>query len=70
MNAIRKPLGAMITRDLLEAKEYQSLPGAPDGRYVVMQFKTSFAAKQNAVETVTFQREKDGLWRASGYYVR
>ena len=35
-----------------------------------MQFATSFANKKNAVETVTFMREKDGIWRAAGYYIK
>jgi hypothetical protein len=37
-----------------------TLPGAPDGEYVVFQFNTSFEQKSAAVETVTAIREKDG----------
>ena len=33
----------------------------PDGKYVVVQFKTSFAQKKSAVETVTCYLE-DGAW--------
>jgi|GEM_PF-771236 len=70
METFRKPLGAMAARKLNSANEVRSLPGAPDGDYVVMQFDTSFTAKQAAVETVTFTLEKDGHWRASGYFIR
>ena len=53
------------------AGEYQtSLPGAPDGQYVVIQFKTSFENKRSAVETVTPMFGKDQRWRVSGYYIR
>ncbi len=66
----RKPLGALKSRKLLNAESCKSLPGAPDGEYVVMQFDTSFAAKEKAVEAVTFSLEKDGTWKASGYFIR
>ena len=66
----RKPLGKLISRKLSKAQSAASLPGAPDGNYVVMQFASSFANKKNAVETVTFMQEKDGKWRAAGYYIK
>jgi hypothetical protein len=46
------------------------MPGAPDGDYVVMQFDTRFEHKQAAVETVTFLQEKQGGWKAAGYYIK
>lgn len=47
-----------------------SLPGAPDGEYVVIQFETSFEKKKSSLETVTPMKEKDGAWRVSGYYIK
>jgi Protein of unknown function (DUF4019) len=35
-----------------------------------MQFATRFENKQAAVETVTFMQEKDGQWKAAGYYIK
>ncbi|MDD5262217.1 MAG: DUF4019 domain-containing protein [Methylacidiphilales bacterium] len=70
MNTYRKPLGEANSRKLLKAQAAKSLPGAPDGEYVVMQFDTSFSAKKSAVETVTFMLEKDGHWRAVGYFIK
>jgi len=46
-----------------------SLPGAPDGQYVVLRFETSFDNKAKAIETVTPMLD-DGTWRVSGYYVQ
>jgi hypothetical protein len=66
----RKPLGKLLSRKLSKAQSATSLPGAPDGNYVVMQFDSSFANKKTAVETVTFMQEKDGKWRAAGYYIK
>ena len=47
-----------------------SLPGAPDGEYVVIQFEASFGNKRASVETVTPMLDKDGQWRVSGYYIK
>jgi len=70
VSSVRKPLGSLVFRRLKSARYSESLPGAPDGRYVVMLFDTSFAAKKSAVETVTFVLEKDDGWRAAGYFIR
>ena len=69
LETVRKPLGDLLSRTLKSAQAMTQLPGAPDGQYVVMQFNTSFANKKSAVETVTFMLEKDGQWRAAGYFI-
>ena len=70
LNGVRKPLGKLGSRKLKSARHISSVPGAPDGNYVVMQFDTSFENKQAAVETVTFLQEKNGKWKAAGYYIK
>lgn len=70
LSAVRKPLGKVVSRKFKSAEYKTSLPGAPDGEYVVIQFATSFENKKEAVETVTPMREKDGTWRVSGYFIR
>ncbi len=65
----RSPLGELITRRLISATYATSLPGAPDGEYVVLQFQTRFEKKRQAVETVTPMLD-EGRWRVSGYYIR
>lgn len=66
----RKPLGKVLSRKRLSAVFHTSLPGAPDGKYVVIQYETIFEHKQSAVETVTPECGPDGSWRVSGYYLR
>ena len=66
----RGPLGALVSREIESARVATELPGAPDGEYVVLQFKTSFEQKRSAVETVTPMRDMDGQWRVSGYFIR
>lgn len=70
LTAIRKPLGKTIYRTLKYKKYTTTLPGAPDGEYVVLQFETSFQNKKFATETVTPMRDNDGKWRVSGYYIK
>jgi hypothetical protein len=70
LNASRRPLGDLKSRELKGAEYMTSLPGAPDGEYVVIQFDTSFTNKKVAVETVTPMKDEDGIWRVSGYYVK
>jgi hypothetical protein len=69
ITAARNPMGNMVSRQLIKATYTTSLPGAPDGEYVVLQFKSSFKNKENAIETVTPMLDR-GQWRVSGYYVR
>lgn len=70
ISAFRKPLGNVVSRDLKSSTYTTSLPGAPDGEYVVIQFATSFENKKFAVETVTPMLDPDGQWRVSGYYIK
>ncbi|MDH3218096.1 MAG: DUF4019 domain-containing protein [Gammaproteobacteria bacterium] len=69
VTSVRRPLGSMISRKLIAATYTNSLPGAPDGEYVVLQYQTEFENKQQAIETVTPMLD-DGRWRVSGYYLR
>lgn len=70
LEGVRAPLGAVKSRKLKTASFTRTLPGAPDGEYVVIQFDTQFEGKAAAVETITPMREKDGSWRVSGYFIK
>ncbi len=70
MRAVRLPLGKLISRRLRTKVYKTSLPGAPDGEYVVIRFETLFENKKVAVETVTPMMGRDGVWRVSGYYIK
>lgn len=70
VSGVRVPLGKVVSRKLA-AKTYRtSLPGAPDGQYVIIQFNTTFENKKSAVETITPMVDTDGSWKVSGYYIR
>ena len=66
----RKPLGNVTLRELKSKQYATSLPGAPDGEYVVLQYKTAFENKKAAVETITPMLDKDKKWRVSGYFIK
>jgi hypothetical protein len=66
----RGPLGKLVSRKLKSRQYSESLPGAPDGKYVVILFESVFEKKASAVETVTPMLDPDGVWRVSGYFIR
>jgi hypothetical protein len=66
----RQPFGAVKSRKVVSSEVKHSLPGAPDGEYVVIQYDTQFEHKMHAVETVVPMRDQDGNWKVSGYFVK
>jgi hypothetical protein len=70
LHASRDPMGKTLSRTLKAATYTKTLPGAPDGEYVVIQYQSSFEHKQSAVETITPMLDKDGTWRVSGYFIK
>ncbi len=70
LNGVRSPLGKVVSRKVASRMYTESLPGAPDGKYVVIQYQTSFENKKAAIETVTPMLDEDGRWRVSGYFIK
>jgi hypothetical protein len=70
LKAVRKPLGKVNSREVSTTHYSTTLPGAPDGEYVVLQFNSSFEDKNSAVETVSMTLQKDGKWRTDGYFIK
>ena len=66
---VRAPLGDLVSRKLKSAAYTESLPGTPDGRYVVIEYRTRFANKASAIETITPMFDA-GRWRVTGYFIR
>ncbi len=66
----REPFGKVLSREVKSTTVATTLPGAPDGHYVVIEFTTSFEHKKEASERVTPTLEEDGVWRVGGYFVR
>lgn len=70
VQAARAPFGEFKSRKLVSARYTTTLPGAPAGEYVVIQYEAAFARRTGVTETVTPMREADGSWKVSGYYIK
>jgi hypothetical protein len=70
MSALRAPLGGAVARAVRVSRYATTLPGAPDGEYVLLQYRSQFERKKAAVETVVVMLETDAVWRVSGYFIK
>ena len=68
--AARTPLGALRARTDRAQTFLRTLPGVPDGQYVVLQYDTQFSNKAGAVETVTVMLEGEADWKVIGYFIK
>ncbi|HEX8116747.1 MAG TPA: DUF4019 domain-containing protein [Pyrinomonadaceae bacterium] len=68
--AAQAPLGRPLSRSLKSSRYAEELPGAPDGKYYVIEYETAFEKKRSGAETVVPMLDDDGAWRVSGYFVR
>jgi hypothetical protein len=66
----RTPLGDLASRKFRAAEYKESLPGVPDGQYVIVFYDTAFAQKAAATESVTLARTPDGAWKVAGYFIQ
>jgi uncharacterized protein DUF4019 len=65
----RKPLGKMESRQFKSGLPATNPPGAPAGKYCIVQFKTKFANGGTLVETVSMQ-DRGGKWQTAGYFIK
>jgi len=63
-------LGEIVSRKLKSARYVESMPSAPDGKYVIVLYETQLARKRSATETVIPMLAEDGKWKISGYDIR
>lgn len=70
MIRIRGLLGSAEKRKLVSATAKHSLPGMPDGDYVVITWSTRFEHKARALEVITAMKEADGKWKVVGYVIK
>jgi hypothetical protein len=67
---IRASMGVPRLRKLISLMETSSVPSAPPGRYVVVEYRSKFTRRPVAFESVTEMLCDDGEWRVAGYAVR
>lgn len=77
----RTPLGKVVSRRLRSRQLTDKAPTTrvvggkvytfgQRGKFVIIEYDTTFLNKPSAVETVTPMADPDGVWRVSGYSVR
>lgn len=69
LNNVRAPLGESLNRVVTESTQHDSLPGVPDGQYMILLFDSQFEHLDPAIETLTLVNE-EREWRVVGYFVR
>ena len=57
-----------MSRTYFGTAEYNSLPGLPNGEYLVVKFQTEFMNKEAVVETLSLSKAADG-WHPLGYLI-
>ncbi|XUU61530.1 DUF4019 domain-containing protein [Erythrobacter sp. HA6-11] len=60
----RIPLGKALRREMIEVRSVN----APPNGFEILRFRTDFEDRQEAIETVTLERE-DGSWKVVGYFI-
>lgn len=67
---VREPLGELKSRKLRNAEHSTSLPNAPEGEYVKIEFSTSFANANETTETIVMKKTEDEAWATVGYFIK
>ncbi len=70
VGSVRSQVGKSENRTLSSAQYMTTLPGAPDGQYVVIQYKSAFTNQPTTIETIVPMLDTDGKWRVSGYFIK
>lgn len=68
IQSARQPFGAVSSRVLQTVTHTSTLPNAPAGEYMVIQFRTSFTKRPDSLESIFLDREATG-WRVAGYFI-
>ena len=70
LETVRTPLGKLISRQLKSATHTTKLPNVHAGEYVVIQYDTSYEKAAGMNETLVMMQEKNGNWKANGYFIK
>jgi hypothetical protein len=69
LKSVRTPLGSIQSRNLSAMSVREELPGLPKGKYVVIQFSTSFESKAGLTETLILDDNADTV-KVIGYFIK
>ena len=69
ISGVRSAMGPVLNRRLFHDRFTTTLPGMPDGEYIIIRFVTEFKNKQSAVETVSLMKDEQ-TWKVAGYFIK
>jgi len=69
VKSVRDDCGDLVSRKVVKVDPRKSLPGVPDGDYILLTYQSDFAEETQLTETLVLTLEKDH-WRAAGYFIR
>jgi hypothetical protein len=64
VESVRVPLGELLVREVFDTRF------TAGGSRFQARFKSGFAGMAETVETLSFMRQRDGAWKATGYLIR
>lgn len=70
MTCLRPLMGNLTQRTLKSAEPRTSIPGAPDGSYLIVLMQSVFEHKEKAIETIILRWDEVSRWTVSGYFIR
>ena len=70
LDTVRKPLGKLVSRQLKSATYATKLPNVQAGEYVVIENRANYENASGMAETLIMMREKNGSWKANGYFLK
>lgn len=68
MDSSYAALGKLQERELFQANYYNQLPAAPPGKYVVIQFKSSYSKHDEKVTETVIPQKVDGEWKVTSFF--
>lgn len=69
VQSVRTNLGKVLSRRLKAKINKTPKPNEPKGRYLIIQYTTSFQNKKSVTEEVVVMLDKNGRWKVSGYHL-
>jgi hypothetical protein len=69
MTAVRKPMGSLVSRQVKSTQYRTMMPQALKGKYLIIDYRSSFSNKKSVVESITQMMDDDGNWRVAGYHL-
>jgi len=70
LDTVRASLDKVVSRQLKSATYTTKLPNLHPGEYVVLQYDTNYEKAPGMNETLVMMREKNGSWKADGYFIK